>query len=41
VADGVWLVSSVRLAAAVISLDGASTQTDRALTARIQTALGG
>ena len=39
-ADGVWLLSSVRIAAAVLALDGKPLATDRATTARILAAAG-
>jgi 4-amino-4-deoxychorismate lyase len=40
-ADGVWLVSSVRLAAAVTVLDGKPLRADPDATARVQAAAGG
>ena len=40
-ADGVWLVSSIRLAAAVTTLDGKPLPVDPAAAARVQTACGG
>ena len=40
-ADGVWLLSSVRIAAAVVALDGKPLATDRETTARILRAAGG
>jgi 4-amino-4-deoxychorismate lyase len=39
-ADGVWLVSSIRVAAAVTALDGKPLRTDSETTARIQAAAG-
>lgn len=39
-ADGVWLVSSVRVAAAVTALDGKPLRTDSSTTARLHTAAG-
>lgn len=39
-ADGVWLVSSIRLAAAVTTLDGKALPVDPAATARVQAACG-
>ncbi|HYT09214.1 MAG TPA: aminotransferase class IV [Mycobacteriales bacterium] len=39
-ADGVWLVSSIRVAAAVTTLDGKSLRTDPATTARVHAAAG-
>jgi 4-amino-4-deoxychorismate lyase len=39
-ADGVWLLSSVRVAAAVNSLDGKPLPTDPTVTARVQRAAG-
>jgi 4-amino-4-deoxychorismate lyase len=39
-ADGVWLVSSVRLAAPVLGLNGTPSRTDPAATARVQAAAG-
>ena len=40
-ADGVWLVSSIRLAAAVTALDGKPLRVDAAAAARVQVACGG
>jgi 4-amino-4-deoxychorismate lyase len=40
-ADGVWLVSSIRLAAAVTALDGKPMPVDAAAGARVQAACGG
>jgi 4-amino-4-deoxychorismate lyase len=40
-ADGVWLLSSVRIAAAVLALDGKPLATEPETTARILTAAGG
>jgi len=40
-ADGVWLVSSIRLAAAVTALDGKPLPVDPAAAARVQAACGG
>jgi 4-amino-4-deoxychorismate lyase len=40
-ADGVWLLSSVRIAAAVLALDGKPQATEPETTARILTAAGG
>jgi 4-amino-4-deoxychorismate lyase len=40
-ADGVWLLSSVRIAAAVVALDGKPLATDLETTARILRAAGG
>jgi 4-amino-4-deoxychorismate lyase len=40
-ADGVWLVSSIRLAAAVTALDGKPLPVDGAAAARVQAACGG
>ena len=39
-ADGVWLVSSVRVAVPVLALDGAAVPADPDLTARVQRAAG-
>jgi len=39
-ADGVWLVSSIRLAVPVVTLDGAALRSDPGLTARVQRAAG-
>jgi 4-amino-4-deoxychorismate lyase len=39
-ADGVWLVSSIRLAVPVVVLDGAALRSDPGLTARVQRAAG-
>jgi 4-amino-4-deoxychorismate lyase len=39
-ADGVWLVSSLRVAVPVVSLDGRPLRTDPALTAHVQRAAG-
>jgi 4-amino-4-deoxychorismate lyase len=40
-ADGVWLVSSIRLAAAVTALDGKALPVDESAAARVQAACGG
>lgn len=40
-ADGVWLLSAVRLAAAVLTLDGKPLRSDPAVTARVLSAAGG
>ncbi len=39
-ADGVWLVSSIRVAVPVLALDGTGLRTDPGLTARVQQAAG-